>query len=120
MTTLGNFGTMYYVADMKKAVDYYKNAVGLTKITYESPEWTQFDLGDGTSLCLHLKGDDGKALSEGGVLITKVKNLKELVPALKEKGVEFCQDITEVHPNAYAADFKDPDGNVVSLFEDLN
>lgn len=114
----GNYGTMYYVADMKKATDYYKNFLGL-KPRFESNEWTEFDLGDNTSLCLHGMGDT-KPLTQGGVLITKVKNIKTLVPDLKKKGMEFVMDVKEVHPGAWAADFKDPSGNVVSLFEDTN
>lgn len=115
--TLGTYGTMYYVSDMKKAVAFYKG-LGFTA-RYESDDWTEFDLGDSTAVCLHGMGDF-KPLSEGGILITKVKDIKGVVAEIKREGVEFVKGITEVHPGAYSADFKDPSGNVVSLYEDTN
>ena len=113
----GTYGTMYYVSSMEKAVKYYREVFGATP-TFESAEWTEFNL-DGHRLCLHISDPD-RDLTEsgGGILITSVENIKDLVPRLKDKGVEFIRDVLEVHPGAYAADFKDPAGNVVSLYED--
>ncbi len=117
--TQGAYGTMYYVKDMKKATDYYKAMLGL-KPRYESKEWTEFDLGDNTALCLHGSDDEKDLVKEGGILIAKVKNIKALVPELKQRGMEFVREINEVHPGAFCVDFKDPAGNIVSLYEDTN
>lgn len=111
----GNYGTMYYVADMKKSCEYYKTVFGL-KARFEDSGWTEFDLGDGTALCLHAIGDKKPALLSP-ILIVKVKNIKTLVPELQKKGVEFPHGVKEVHPGAFAAEFKDPSGNMVSLYE---
>lgn len=115
----GSYGTMYYVTDMAKSIAFYKEVYGL-KTRFESNEWTEFDIGENAVLCLH--GTDSKhpPLSKGGVLITKVKNIKTLVPELEKKGVEFLRGVTEVHPGAFCADYKDPSGNVLSLYEDTN
>jgi len=115
----GNYGTMYYVQDMKKATAFY--AVLGMKARYESAEWTEYDLGDGTALCLHGIDPNGKAPStKGGILITKVKDIRDVVAGLKGKGYEFVKDVGEVHPGAYSASFLDPSGNVVSLYEDTS
>ena len=115
----GTYGTMYYVKDMKKAVDYYKTIFGL-KTRFESPEWTEFDVS-GHGLCLHAIGKDMKTTpSTGGVLITKVRGIKKLYEELKNTGVEFNGPVKEVHPGAWSADFKDPSGNTLSIYEDTN
>lgn len=110
----GCYGTMYYVADMKKSVAYYKDTLGL-KPRYESEEWTEFDLGDGTALCLHPV--NGKKHHTGGTLIMNVQDIRGTVAAMKKKGAEFEGEVKEVHPGAFAAEFKDPAGNVISLYE---
>jgi len=111
----GTYGTMYYVRDMKKSVQYYKDKLELQPV-FESPDWTEFSFS-GHSLCLHLAGVEN-SVSGAGVLITKVKNIEGVVNTLKSKGVEFDSEIKEVHPGAYSADFVDPDGNHISLYED--
>ncbi len=117
----GTYGTMYYVQDMAKAVSFYKDKLQL-KPSYESEGWTEFDLG-GHSLCLHGmdKHDTGKSPSQsGGVLITQVKNIRELVSQLKANGLEFTREVSEIHPGAFCTEFVDPSGNVISLYEDTS
>lgn len=114
--TLGTYGVLYYVDDMARAVQLYRAALGVAP-RYESAEWTEFDLGDGSALCLHGTGPGQTRLSDGAVLIARVKGIRELVEALKGQGIEFVRDVHEVHPGAYSADIKDTEGNVVSLYE---
>ncbi|MCB0422903.1 MAG: VOC family protein [Bdellovibrionales bacterium] len=110
----GTYGTMYYVNDMKKAVQYYKDNFNLTP-EEESEGWTTYDF-NGHRLCLH--ATDADSSSDGkGILIINVKNLEETVSELKKRGVEFVTDITNVCEGGYSADYKDPSGNVMSLFE---
>ncbi|MCB9027351.1 MAG: VOC family protein [Bdellovibrionaceae bacterium] len=110
----GTYGTMYYVKDMNKTVQYYKDMFNLTPED-ESPEWTTFSF-DGHRICLHACGEKDK-VEGNGILITNVTKLDEMVVELKKRGVEFIKDITQVCEGGYSADFKDPSGNIVSLFE---
>lgn len=110
----GTYGTMYYVYDMAKSVKYYKDMFNLTP-TEESPQWTTYEL-NGHNICLHAVGPDQKVDGKG-ILITKVKGLTGVVKELKSRGVEFVMDIHQVCEGGYAADFKDPSGNVLSMFE---
>ncbi len=114
----GTYGTMYYVTDMARAISYYKDTLAL-KARFESPEWTEFEL-NGHGLCLHSIEKNEKAPHEQGVLILNVKGLESMVSALKAKGVEFLTEMKEVHPGAYCADFRDPSGNRVSLYENTS
>lgn len=114
----GSYGVMYYVHDMKKIKDFYENAVRLV-LRFESEKWIEFDLGDGTAICLHAC-KDGKKPIEGGTLIVNVKDIHSKVFDLKKAGVEFSREVYEVRPGAFTADFRDPTGNLISLYEDTN
>ncbi len=113
-----SYGTMYYVKDMIKEKEFFKNAIGLSP-RFESEEWVEFGLKDGTAICLHAE-KPGQRYVPGGVLIVNVKNLKDKVEKLKNEGVEFFQEVHEVHPGAFSTDFKDPSGNLISLYENTN
>jgi predicted enzyme related to lactoylglutathione lyase len=116
----GTYGTMYYVNDMAKAVTFYKDVLKL-KTRFESPEWTEFDV-NGQGLCLHITDPQMKPLAAPGLgtLIVDVKGLTPMVDRMKKQGVEFLGPIKEVHPGAYSTEFKDPQGNIVSLYEDTS
>ena len=109
----GAYGTMYYVKDMKKAIAFYKETLGL-KPGFESPDWTEFPLA-GHSLCLHPIGEL-KNVPVNGTLIIHVEGLKELVSSLKAKGVKIGEP-HEVHPGAWSAEFVDAEGNHLSYYE---
>jgi len=110
----GTYGTLYYVNDMKKSVRYYKDCFNLNP-EEESEAWTTFNL-NGHRLCLHAC-EEGQKVDGNGILITNVKNLEKVVSSLKSHGVEFVKEISQVCEGGFAADFKDPSGNVISLFE---
>lgn len=110
---IGTYGTMYYVKDMAKTVEFYKKSLKL-KPAYESPEWTEFNLG-GPSLCLHLAGGPNEFVNAS--LIIHVEGIRQYVEDLKAAGVKVTTEVHEVHPGAFAADFRDPSGNVVGLYE---
>jgi catechol 2,3-dioxygenase-like lactoylglutathione lyase family enzyme len=115
----GTYGTMYYVQDMAKTVQYYKDMLGL-KPRFESPDWTEFEV-NGHGLCLHGTPAGEKPFHEQGVLIIDVKGINEMVKDLKAKGVEFLDnEPKEVHPGCYSTGFRDPNGNLLSLYEDTN
>lgn len=114
----GTYGTMYYVTDVPKTAQWFKERLGV-KATFESPDWTEFSVA-GHSLCLHKAGKDatGKEGKPNNTsLILHVDGLRPMVEGLKAKGVTFQADVHEVHPGAYAATFVDPDGNLVGLYE---
>jgi predicted enzyme related to lactoylglutathione lyase len=118
----GNYGTMYYVKNMKKSVAFYRDVIGLTP-QFEEDGWSQFDLG-GSALCLHPAGDNvtikpvaDKSTATNGVLIIEVTDIRKVVNSLKEKRVEFIGDVTDMGECGMCADFKDLDGNIIGLFQ---
>lgn len=67
-------------------------------------------------LGLHI-AEEGQEIDGKGILINRVKDLKSVYTELKSRGVEFMNEIHSVCEGGYAADFKDPSGNQISLFE---
>lgn len=113
MSSLKAYATMYYVKNMKKAVTFYKDIVGLTP-RFEDDSWTEFDL-NGTSLALHIAGDQ-PVTNGGGVLILEVADIEKTVGAMKENRVTFVKEITDIGCGL-CADFKDLDGHVIGLYQ---
>ena len=50
---------MKFVADMDKAVGFYRDMLGL-ELRFQSPEWSEFATGE-TTLALHLASDRNPA-----------------------------------------------------------
>lgn len=110
----GTYGTLYYVKDMGKSVNFYKESFGF-KTRMESPEWTELEQPGGQAICLHKASADMKTLP-GGIMILNVVKMKELLPKLKATGVRVNGEPHNVHGDEYTVDFKDLDGNLVSLY----
>jgi predicted enzyme related to lactoylglutathione lyase len=113
----GTYGTMYYVRNMKKSVAFYTEAVGLTP-AFADENWAEFHFG-GHALCLHTMGDKTVSHGGSGTLILEVTNLEKVMGNLKEKKVEFVGEVTDTGCGL-CAEFKDLDGNLVSLYQSKN
>ncbi len=106
------YGTMYYVDDMAKSVDFMKKTLGLTP-GYASDAWTEFPVA-GHSLCLHAKRA-GEKYTDNGVLILETKGIKALFETMKGDGLNVF-GLHEVHPEAWSFHLKDPNNNELSIY----
>ncbi len=111
----GAYGTMYYVDDMKKAVDHFKKVLGV-KPAYRSKEWTEFPVG-GHRLCLHAKEPGGK-YRPNGVLIVNANGLKALFERWKREKLRVS-GLHEVHAGRWTFNVKDASGNELSFYGTL-
>jgi len=93
------------VSDLKKAVSFYENILGLKKMK----EWSnivffdvggvQFGLAPGERIGIHLLVDD----------------MDKTYQRLKEKEVKFVSEPKDLPWGERTATFVDPDGNVLTL-----
>jgi len=91
------------VKDLKKAVSFYENVLGLKK----RDEWSNyatFNIGD------MMLGLDPESKDEIDVFMT-VANVDQEYKTLKEKGVQFVTEPKDQYWGGRTAMFKDPDGN---------
>jgi predicted enzyme related to lactoylglutathione lyase len=101
---------IHFVADMDRAVAFYRDTLGLT-LKFASPHWTEFATGE-TTLALHPASPENPAgtthLGFGAADIAEVHR------ALTAKGVRFTRPPTPEH-GVVLAEFVDSEGGRCSL-----
>jgi catechol 2,3-dioxygenase-like lactoylglutathione lyase family enzyme len=109
------------VADVPRAVDFYRDALGLPLLFQAPPGLAFFDCG-GIRLMLSQPEGDFKPGSSSSVLYFRIADIEGMHRAFSSRGVKF---IDEPHLIAKMPDhelwmcfFKDPDGNALALMEE--
>lgn len=111
----------YSVKDMKRAVAFYQEILGL-KLVSENPYWASLDCR-GVTLGLHwsegkdvppVPGDD-HGPHAGGTLTLRVRSARAAKAALEKAGVTIRS--SSENPWGHLVIFEDPDGNVLKLME---
>jgi catechol 2,3-dioxygenase-like lactoylglutathione lyase family enzyme len=112
---LGKLGiVMLGVSEMARSVAFYRDALGL-RVIFESPEFTLLDAG-GVQLALRrsaLKAEEDELRTE---LVFPVEDVTTAFESLRGRGVTFRLAPRAVAGENFAADFRDPDGHVLSIF----
>jgi len=102
-----------FVSDMKRAVSFYRDVVGLP-LKFESPGWTEFAT-DGATLALHAsEGSNPAGRCRPGL---SVPSLDEFHNRMVERNVPCIQEPKEVF-GARIAQYLDPDGLAISVSEE--
>jgi catechol 2,3-dioxygenase-like lactoylglutathione lyase family enzyme len=111
----------YWVADMERAVAFYRDVLGLTLTRRDGDRWAAFDAG-GRTFALHgvsrTPGDAGEPAPPvaGGTAVFEVADLDAARAALLARGATFDQE-GDVPGTARFGTLRDPDGNVLQLIE---
>ncbi len=112
---------MITVADMDRAVAFYRDVLGLP-VKMQSPGWSEVEIG-GTVLGLHpftprTRRDPGVRGIEAGnfTLGLSVRDIRGFRAHLERHGVKVPGDLHEI-PNGLLFDFTDPDGNWLEAVE---
>lgn len=113
----------YYVRDMKKALAFYKDKLGLKLKTFwqnlPNP-WAELEAGD-VLLGLEEVRNRGESVRPpwgGAVVSFQVENIEEAKSDLEKKGVNFTTEIL-IFEKVKVVQFEDPDGNRLELHERL-
>lgn len=103
-----------FVSDMERSLAFYRDVLGLP-VRLTNPFLTEFDL-EGLNFGLQYME---KQYMGNGVNVTvdfEVDDIAAKIEDLKAKGVEFTAIVLD-QPYAKLAKFRDPDGNLLGLFE---
>jgi predicted enzyme related to lactoylglutathione lyase len=103
----------FWVADMERAVAFYRDGLGLALRMRHEDTWAEFDAG---AIRIGLHGNGNGDLARGGTVVFAVEDLDLAKAALEERGVAFGE-LGEVPGYARYASFADPDGNAMQLIE---
>lgn len=101
---------MIFVKDMKKAVAFYRDTLGLPAL-YVSDCWSEFRTG-GATLALH-QADDAKGRNTG--ISFNVGNVDDTLAALTSRGVKITREPEMVCDDVRCAAFADPEGNSLGV-----
>lgn len=98
--------------DLKAAVDFYKK-LGLPMTFNVEQKWAEFDL-QGIRLFLYFIEEELPERYTGIAL--QVDDLKSFYTEMKEKGIEFVSEPSEVD-YAIVASIKDPGNNIIGVVQ---
>src|SRR5581483_3517005 len=103
--------TIKFVADMDRAVAFYRDKMGL-KLIFASPGWSEFETGE-TKLALHPANQDR---SPGSVeLGFNVPDLQQFYKEQSQAGVRFTMPPTKQDFGGMLAQFEDSEGGRCSV-----
>ncbi len=105
----------FWVADLERAVAFYRDVLGMKLLFRTGDEWAEFE-GGGAKLGLHGPGS-GRRRSPGGTVVFRVDDLDAVRRDLEARGVRFEEREGEVQGYARFAHFADPDGNTLGIIE---
>jgi predicted enzyme related to lactoylglutathione lyase len=95
-----------FVADMDRAVKFYRDVVGLA-LKFESPGWSEFSTGE-TCFALHRASEKNRAGTyDVGFTVT---DLQEFYEQMQAKGVKFPMPPTKQDFGGSLAQFLDTEG----------
>lgn len=110
------YATMIYVTDMKAAVAFYTETLEIPA-KFTDDHWTELDLG-GHTLALHSSETAHVRDALTPKIILEVADIEKTVGDLKEKRVEFVQQVEEIGGDCgWCATLVDPAGNPVGLYQ---
>src|SRR5207248_2608362 len=102
---------MYYVSDLKKGVDFYKNVLGLKLYGKPGESWAEFEVGNVT---FDIGTFNKKMIGKSSNVAFAVDDVEKSLTELKKKGVKIVDETWET-PVCHGATISDPDGNQIYL-----
>lgn len=105
---------MLVCSDLVRSRSFYKDVMGLRVVSDDMPRWVEFDLGDGTTLGLHVKSEL-LAVRPGSLQLGfSVDNVDKFVADCVALSVPVFQDPYD-EPFGRIAVIGDPDGYPIQI-----
>ncbi len=101
----------YFVTDPQRAIDFYRDVVGLTPTQITQGRGSEFELADGSTFGVWMMPDK----RQGGFVMFAVDSVRAKAAELRSRGFEL-RDVTET-PNCFMAFGPDPEGNAVIIHQ---
>jgi catechol 2,3-dioxygenase-like lactoylglutathione lyase family enzyme len=106
---------MLGVAELARSVAFYRDKLGIA-VTGQNEGFAFLD-GGGVTLCLSEPlGRAVKPMTGATEVVFSVDNVTGAHQALTARGVEFAQAPFQATGAMWAANFRDPDGHILSVF----
>jgi predicted enzyme related to lactoylglutathione lyase len=104
------------VQDLKRADEFYGQALGLTRNTNSSERWVEYELGNVTLALIspEAMGPEFEPQGHQMPIALRVADVAEAKRKLEAAGVEFASEMIDSGV-CHIAPFHDPDGNALQL-----
>ena len=107
---------VFFVRDLARTVAWYRDAIGLEPRMLEGHDGP-FALATSGSVELVFIRRDEPAGRTPIVVFRLASGIYEVVESLAAKGVEIVVPVSETPDGGLAADFLDPDGHILSVYQ---
>lgn len=114
---ISNLAVVFTVADLARTHRFYANTLGLTFEVEDFENGFLLARLPGDVEFVFLPGEATPGTTPQVVFGLAKGGIDRTVAALADAGVEIVTPVTEA-PGGWSADFKDPDGNMLSLYQD--
>lgn len=106
----------YWTKNMDAAIAFYQDVLGLGLVFRSGDDWAEFDVG-GTTVALHGTREGVVPPQGGATVMFETADLDAAMTALRSRGAESEGEVTEVQGYGRFVSLRDPDGNVLQIFE---
>jgi catechol 2,3-dioxygenase-like lactoylglutathione lyase family enzyme len=106
---------MLGVHDLEKSISFYRDRLGID-VRQRIPGFAFLDSGALTIVLSEPLAKNVSPLAGATEVIFSVNDVRASYEALKNQGVEFSQAPRNVSGPMWAANFRDPDGHLLTLF----
>jgi predicted enzyme related to lactoylglutathione lyase len=106
----------YWTKDMDAAIAFYREVLGLDLRMRAGEDWAELDCG-GATVALHGTREGHAPPQAGATVVFEVDDLDAASRALRGRGVAFEGEVSEVPGYGRFASFRDPDGNLMQIFQ---
>jgi predicted enzyme related to lactoylglutathione lyase len=120
--TLNQIGQIFVnVRDLDRAIEFYRDTLGMTFLFQAPPNMAFFDCG-GIRIMLGI-ADRPDINHPASIIYYKVEDIDRVYETFKARGVEFIIKPHLVAPmptyDLWLADFKDSEGNILALMSEV-
>lgn len=114
-----NVAIVFMVADLRRTQDFYSRSLGLSFEEVEPSAGYLLALLPGQVELLFFEGEAVRGQTPQVVFGLDEGGIESVTEALASRGVEIVTPVSEA-PGGWSVDFRDPDGHLLSLFQDGN
>lgn len=105
----------YYVTgDMERAAGFYRDALGLDLTFQDGEKWTQFKAG-GVNFAL-ASNEEAPDDAVGSTVVFEVDDIAAMTGPIRDAGGEILGE-RDMADHGKTLTFRDPDGNLVQLYQ---
>ena len=107
---------VYFVKDLNNTSRFYQEVLGIATDQHEGHEGAFLTAQSGSITLVFIQGDEAPGRSPVAVFSLE-GGIEDLVESLVKQNVEIVVPVSEAPDGGLTADFLDPDGHVLSLYQ---